>query len=297
MQHPIFYITAVKKSKSVLVINSNEAEIEVIRKIFNRIDGNIMVLSVNSGRDALDAIMGGFRGLKKVTLTGNPFRPELILIDEELNDMRAFAFLEIIKKYYSLSQIKSYLLAEKINEWQENPHYALVDGFLQRPITDDPQTFEIFNNLVGKLNQDTIAGTPLLGLAGASALKGKIFAIKASGALFKVAACIAGVTVLTAAVIESRKQNNSAQASNCGKTAIVKGQSYFIADPVATVTLDTFPTVNIDQPELKITVTAEQTILLPQDTVEVLTEVVAGQDSVRPPRRYSIGVRRDNDIQ
>lgn len=148
------------KTRRILFVNSDLAEIERMQQLVRRMGAGVSMASVPSGREALDVLMGAAASQEK---------PDVIIASSQLPDMSAFELPGIVRKYYSLVNLKFLLLTDRAEPAADDP--LEMDGYLLRPLTDDDATAEKLLKLVtpsGKMRLSLLAGT------GTALLKQKI---------------------------------------------------------------------------------------------------------------------------
>ncbi len=152
-------------------MNSEPLEIETMRDVVNRMGGDVELLIAHNGREALDMLMGA-----------NPAqgRPNMIVASTLLTDMSAFELFSIVRKYYSLVNLKFLLLTDRASTTDSSNDPFQVDGYLHRPLRADQATVEQLSYYAGGANQTQFA--LLSGLSFhtgfGSAVKTKLLAIK-----------------------------------------------------------------------------------------------------------------------
>lgn len=98
------------KTKKILLINSNEHDIEIIQRTLDETGRKHSVHVAKTGRDALNALMGSSGTSVDSYFRSRKTRPNIILLNKDLPDMTSSEFLQIVRKYYSLLSIKIFLL-------------------------------------------------------------------------------------------------------------------------------------------------------------------------------------------
>jgi CheY-like chemotaxis protein len=103
-----------------------------------------------SGKNGLDILMGDpFYDLD--ASDSFKLKPTVVILSKELKDLSAFEFLGIVGKYYSLRDVKIFLLSDTLTDEERFVYQELgVCGFLQRPLDKEQVMNEIRPHVNGK---------------------------------------------------------------------------------------------------------------------------------------------------
>lgn len=202
------------KNKTVLLINNNHREGEVIAEILGTMPVVPNLISVENGNEALHTLMGSSVDVDNNVSSNKQLRPDIILLDKDLPDMSGYEFLGIVRKYYSLENIKIFVLTSlPTDNLQDLSEKFAIAGYIQRPIENNPATIENFKLLKAELSNDQ--PSPLFSLLLVKAkfsalvitlkkffLKGKITALKfGTSAGIKIASVLVGLSIIGGAAI------------------------------------------------------------------------------------------------
>jgi CheY-like chemotaxis protein len=130
------------KRKKILLIDEDQNDIEIIKQLIRKLNIKFELHIVNSGNDAL-SILNDER---------NWVKPDLVILDIATHKTEGLEFLRIIHNYYSLKDIKIFVLLSSAQEFEKIVAENLgINGFILKPI--DPGSPAIENIL--RLNGDT----------------------------------------------------------------------------------------------------------------------------------------------
>jgi CheY-like chemotaxis protein len=199
--------------KKILLINDDRREVENIEKILVTMAVEASLFIVGNGKDALNVLMGSPQDAGGYSMT-KQIRPDIILLDKNLPDMTGHEFMEIMRKYYSLENIKVFLLTDFAGDDKQvlSEKFA-VTGYLQRPFENNPAAIENFKQLKAELGGSqsyiifplgsiqTKSKTFLYALK--KILKEKTAVVQMGSASAKTAACLIAASVISGAAIYS----------------------------------------------------------------------------------------------
>lgn len=190
------------KTHGVLLVNFNVEEVESVRKIFKELNLQAALFPVFNGRAALDMLMGSY-GPSGV-------RPDIIMVASQLPDMSSLELLGIIRKYYSLGNIRFYVLADAGEKFEDDPNDSLqIGGVLYRPLTADEQTLQVLGSLKTRPEKHRLGLLGALGfppglIKGATILKQKLVGMPAAfSGVTKAAMCVSLAIIPGVAAIHS----------------------------------------------------------------------------------------------
>jgi CheY-like chemotaxis protein len=99
------------KAKKILLVADDPSDAENVRHALVSLGIPHTLHIVHNGADALATLMGSSSShMENYTRTGK-VQPDLILLDQTLPDMGCLEFLSIMRKYYSLKNIRVQILA------------------------------------------------------------------------------------------------------------------------------------------------------------------------------------------
>lgn len=123
------------KNKKILLVESNYADILAIQNSLRRLDGDHSLHVVHNIRDALQVLMGGSsqQTLENYSKTGK-VRPDIVLLNISFLQESAREFLEVINKYYSLKNIRVFIIGDSQQQLDRDlaDRYGIA-GYLARP--------------------------------------------------------------------------------------------------------------------------------------------------------------------
>src|SRR5687767_7006388 len=96
------------KNKKILLVEDDYLDVISVKRALSKLNVAYTMHVAHNGVDALAMLMGSANvengeGDKKV-------QPDIILLDMNMPKMNGLEFLEIIKKYYSLKNIKVFIM-------------------------------------------------------------------------------------------------------------------------------------------------------------------------------------------
>lgn len=264
------------KKKSVLLVNNDNRECEVIRNVLTGMFSNLSVNVVGSGRSALDTLMGS------ASQVPDPDKnPDVIIISNSITDITPAEICNVISNYYRFRHIKFYLLADPQKVPRVLTEWALFNGYLNRPIGDDPESRVKLEQLSTSLGSDKASFAFLPAL---SILKEKLSILSGSlSAGAKTAALATCVGTMAVVVPVLGEDNPPAEI----KTPLVAGTlidaERLPAKQVA-LPVEEIPEV-VNEPVAPAATIQESS----PPAVEVIPE--AEKDTVMPKKKFSIGVK------
>ncbi len=124
-------------NKKILLIHDNPEEIDQIQKILNKMILTHAIFIAKNGNEAINVLMGSSTNPGENFPNEGKIRPDIILLNNDLPDMIGIDFLRIVRNYYSLSEIRIFLLITSVNHADRLIFEELrVSGFLQRPLDE-----------------------------------------------------------------------------------------------------------------------------------------------------------------
>lgn len=124
--------------KKVLLVSDRLKDLSEVQGIFELFGSKYSLHCVSNGKEALSVLMGSSHGISYSYPRLKKVRPDIILINSELPDMDAIALSGIIRKYYSLKDIKLFLLLDQIDlQVQDRFKELAFTGFIPRPFREN----------------------------------------------------------------------------------------------------------------------------------------------------------------
>jgi CheY-like chemotaxis protein len=272
------------KMKSVLLVNDNTQECDVITKVMQEVFGNVSVSVVHSGRAALDCLMGISNSVNDLKC-----EPDVMIISDSILDFNPGEICNVVANYYRFRHIKFYLLADPARLHNDINDRALFNGYLNRPFRNDEETQAKFSILKPDLepNIRQLSFLPFLGV-----IKTKLFAGSIPGSV-KAAACIACIS--TAAVIAPALNETSAEANlkmvlEVGAVSDDHFQPLALPLPAAEVVLP----AEQAQPEPE--PVQQQKFVETEEPVEAPAEPQSATDTVLVKKSFSIGIKKVDQV-
>lgn len=113
--------------KTILLIDDDYLDIESVNRALKKLNAEFEVFVAHNGVDGLAALTGNAEGTKVV--------PDIILLDINMPKMNGIEFLRIIKSYYSLKSIKTFVLTTSAEDYDRIAAENLgVSGYLIKPL-------------------------------------------------------------------------------------------------------------------------------------------------------------------
>ena len=114
---------------NLLVIDDDDINIFIIKKIVEKTGLNINMVSKGNGQLALDYIKG-------IMLNPSEF-PQLMLIDINMPIMNGWEFVEAYQKLEVDQKVEMYILSSSVyeNDIEKTKSYPSVKGFISKPLS------------------------------------------------------------------------------------------------------------------------------------------------------------------
>ena len=114
---------------NLLVIDDDDINIFIIRKIVEKTGVNISMVAKSNGQQAIDYLVE--------TIDKNEPLPELVLIDINMPVMNGWEFIEAYQKLDVQSDVDLYILSSSVyeNDIEKTKSYASVKGFISKPLS------------------------------------------------------------------------------------------------------------------------------------------------------------------
>ncbi|MES2590708.1 MAG: response regulator [Bacteroidota bacterium] len=115
-------------SKTILLVEDDYLDVMSVQRTLNKLKLNHILKVAHNGVDAL-AILNG-NNPEKVKIM-----PDIILLDINMPKMNGLEFLSIIKNYYSLKNIKVFIMTTSNEEYDHLMAQNLgVNGYILKPL-------------------------------------------------------------------------------------------------------------------------------------------------------------------
>jgi CheY-like chemotaxis protein len=114
---------------NLLVIDDDDINIFIIKKIVQKTGFDIDMVSKNNGQQAVDYL--------KETLAAQAPLPHLILIDINMPVMNGWEFIEAYQKLAISEPVDLYILSSSVyeNDIEKTKSYTSVKGFISKPLS------------------------------------------------------------------------------------------------------------------------------------------------------------------
>lgn len=122
------------KHKNILLIEDDYLDVISVKRALAKLKVDHTLYVAHNGVDALSILMGTSEGESK----GEKVHPDIILLDMNMPKMNGLEFLKIIKKYYSLSNIKVFVMTTSAEEYDKTESKKLgISGYILKPLDFD----------------------------------------------------------------------------------------------------------------------------------------------------------------
>ncbi len=114
---------------NLLVIDDDDINIFIIKKIVEKTGFDIEMVSRNNGQQALDYL--------NETITQNKALPSLVLIDINMPVMNGWEFIEAYEELNIEQKVDMYILSSSVyeNDIEKTKGYKTVRGFISKPLS------------------------------------------------------------------------------------------------------------------------------------------------------------------
>lgn len=116
---------------NLLVIDDDDINIFIIKKIVEKADLNINMVSKGNGQQAIEYI--------KESIANPEQFPNLMLIDINMPIMNGWEFIEAYQMLNVEQSVDMYILSSSVyeNDIEKTKSYNLVKGFISKPLSID----------------------------------------------------------------------------------------------------------------------------------------------------------------
>ncbi|RYG22277.1 MAG: response regulator [Chitinophagaceae bacterium] len=114
---------------NLLVIDDDDINIFIIKKIVEKTGFDIEMVSRNNGQQAMDYL--------NETISQNKALPRLVLIDINMPVMNGWEFIEAYDTLSIEQQVDMYILSSSVyeNDIEKTKSYKAVKGFISKPLS------------------------------------------------------------------------------------------------------------------------------------------------------------------
>lgn len=116
------------KHKQLLLIEDDYLDIESVKRALKKLKVDHELFIAHNGVDALALLNGTNEDGKKIS-------PDIIFLDINMPKMNGIEFLQIVKNYYSLKNIKIFIMTTSSEEYDKIAAQNLgVAGYIIKPL-------------------------------------------------------------------------------------------------------------------------------------------------------------------
>jgi CheY-like chemotaxis protein len=114
--------------KKILLVEDDYLDVTNVKRALNKLAVDYTLHVAHNGVDALAALNGN-------TQDGTRIHPDIILLDINMPKMNGLEFLGIIKNYYSLNNIKTFIMTTSSEEYDKVAAENLgIAGYILKPL-------------------------------------------------------------------------------------------------------------------------------------------------------------------
>jgi CheY-like chemotaxis protein len=114
--------------KTILLIEDDYLDVESVKRALKKLNVSYDLHVAHNGVDGLALLTGNSPDKKKII-------PDVIILDINMPKMNGIEFLGIIKNYYSMKNIKTFVLTTSGEEYDKIAAMNLgVDGYILKPL-------------------------------------------------------------------------------------------------------------------------------------------------------------------
>jgi CheY-like chemotaxis protein len=116
------------KPKRILLVEDDYLDVISVKRALGKLNVEYTLHVAHNGAEALSMLMGS--SAEDINL-----HPDIILLDINMPKMNGIEFLEIIKKYYSLSNIKVFIMTTSSEQYDKAAAEKLgISGYILKPL-------------------------------------------------------------------------------------------------------------------------------------------------------------------
>ena len=116
------------KQKTILLVEDDYLDVTSIKRSLSKLSVNYTLYVAHNGVDALALLNGN-------SPDGTKIKPDIIILDLNMPKMNGIEFLGIIKNYYSLKNIKVFIMTTSSEEYDRAAIEDLgITGYLLKPL-------------------------------------------------------------------------------------------------------------------------------------------------------------------
>ncbi len=127
--------------KEILLVEDDYLDVESVKRAFKKIGADCNLSVAHNGVDALAALTSKSKIL-----------PDIIILDINMPKMNGVEFLGIIKSYYSLKNIKVFVLTTSAEDYDKVAMQNLgIEGYILKPLDFKKEAADDAGKLLNEL--------------------------------------------------------------------------------------------------------------------------------------------------
>jgi CheY-like chemotaxis protein len=120
--------------KKILLIDDDYLDVESVKRVLKKLNVPHELFIAHNGVDGLAMLTGNTADRVKIV-------PDIIILDINMPKMNGIEFLGIIKSYYSLNSIKTFILTTSSEDYDKLASENLgVHGYILKPLNFQDKT-------------------------------------------------------------------------------------------------------------------------------------------------------------
>jgi CheY-like chemotaxis protein len=137
-------------TKRILLVEDDYLDVTSVKRSLGKLGVKHTLHVAHNGEDALLMLMGSGN-----TEGNQKIQPDIILLDMNMPKMNGLEFLRIIKNYYSLSNIKVYMMTTSAEEYDQAAAKKLgISGYILKPLDFENQKKDDSAKATAELRKD-----------------------------------------------------------------------------------------------------------------------------------------------
>jgi CheY-like chemotaxis protein len=138
-------------SKTILLVEDDYLDVTSVKRALAKLRVEHDLLVAHNGEDALSMLMGSTNEKGE----RHRIHPDIILLDLNMPKMNGLEFLDIIKKYYSLSNIKVFVMTTSSEEFDRSEAQRLgISGYILKPLDFDKNSKDSSSVAIADLKRE-----------------------------------------------------------------------------------------------------------------------------------------------
>jgi CheY-like chemotaxis protein len=234
------------RCKKILLVNDNHHEIAEMEGAIGKINSGHSLYVATTGKDGIGMLMGS-SSLHNTYSRNSKVQADIVFLKKDLGDMSGIEFLSIMRRYYSLKNIKVYLTTNAGDSIAADEAKSLgIAGVIEKPFDftreGSPVLAELKAELAATNPQNAFLTIPAFIDLRENFTSTFLQVVKAKTALvtnavgLKIAACALSVVMVSAVVRYTvGKQEPPKKTNTVTKTAQAKPGKYETKPPVVEI--------------------------------------------------------------